>query len=33
LSTLERAHLKDAFGVIATMQRALDQRFGAARLR
>lgn len=33
LSTLERAHLKDAFNVIATMQQALDQRFGAARLR
>ncbi len=33
LSTLERAHLKDAFGIIATLQQALDQRFGAARLR
>lgn len=33
LSTLERNHLKDAFGVIAGMQRALEQHFGASRLR
>lgn len=33
LSTLERNHLKDAFDVIAGMQRALEQHFGASRLR
>jgi len=27
LSALERAHLKDAFGVIATMQTTLEKRY------
>ncbi len=33
LSALERSHLKDAFGIIATMQEALEQRHSAGRLR
>ena len=32
-SALERSHLKDAFGIIATMQEALEQRHSAGRLR
>ena len=33
LSALERRHLKDAFGMIATMQEALEQRYQSSRLR
>lgn len=33
LSGLERSNLKDAFGIIATMQKALEQRHSAERLR
>ncbi len=33
LSALERRHLKDAFGMIATMQAAVEQRYQAGRLR
>jgi len=33
LSALERSHLKDAFGIIATMQQALEQRYQSASLR
>jgi CBS domain-containing protein len=32
LSALERSHLKDAFGVIATMQQTLEQRYPSGRL-
>jgi CBS domain-containing protein len=32
LSTLERSHLKDAFGIIATMQQTLEQRYSSGRL-
>jgi len=32
LSALERDHLKDAFGVIATMQQTLEQRYASGRL-
>ena len=31
LSALERSHLKDAFGVIATMQQALEHRYASGR--
>jgi CBS domain-containing protein len=33
LSALERRHLKDAFGMIATMQEAIEQRYQSSRLR
>jgi CBS domain-containing protein len=33
LSALERRHLKDAFGMIATMQEAIEQRYQSGRLR
>jgi CBS domain-containing protein len=33
LSALERSHLKDAFGIIATMQQTLEQRYQSGRLR
>ncbi len=33
LAPLERSHLKDAFGIIATMQQALEQRYQSGRLR
>jgi CBS domain-containing protein len=33
LSQLERSQLKDAFGIIATMQQALEQRYQSGRLR
>lgn len=33
LSALERSHLKDAFGIISTMQQAIEQRYQAGRLR
>jgi len=33
LAALERSHLKDAFGIIATMQQALEQHYQAGRLR
>ena len=33
LSALERRHLKDAFGIIATMQEAIEQRYQSSRLR
>jgi CBS domain-containing protein len=33
LSALERSHLKDAFGIIATMQQTLEQRYPSGQIR